>query len=80
MTRAKDHLHLIVPQRFYVQSQRGNGDRHMYASRTRFIPSDILRLFEPCAWPKAAAAGRATAAPSSHAPVDIAARLRRMWR
>ena len=80
MTRAKDHLHLILPQRFYVQAQRGNGDRHMYAARTRFISSDILRLFETCAWPQTPAAGAASAAPSSRAPVDIAARMRRMWR
>src|SRR6516225_6819666 len=38
MTRAKDNLHLIVPQRFFAHSQQSNGDRHMYASRTRFIP------------------------------------------
>ena len=38
MTRAKDHLHLIVPQRFYAHGQRGGGDRHVYAARTRFIP------------------------------------------
>ena len=25
MTRAKNHLHLIVPQRFFAHSQRGNG-------------------------------------------------------
>ena len=79
MTRAKDHLHLILPQRFYVQAQRGSGDRHMYASRTRFIPSDILRLFEACAWPQATARAASTAT-SSHAPVDIGARLRQMWR
>ncbi len=79
MTRAKDHLHLILPQRFYVQSQRGNGDRHMYASRTRFIPSDILRLFETCAWPQAAVRP-ASAATSSRPSIDIGARLRRMWR
>jgi DNA helicase-2/ATP-dependent DNA helicase PcrA len=80
MTRAKDHLHLILPQRFYVQAQRGNGDRHMYAARTRFISSDILRLFETCAWPQTPAAGAASAVPGSGAPVDIAARMRRMWR
>jgi DNA helicase II / ATP-dependent DNA helicase PcrA len=77
MTRAKDHLHLLVPQRFYVQAQRGGGDRHMYAARTRFIPSNILRLFEHGAWPQAAAA--IPASPASRAPVDIAARMRRMW-
>src|SRR5260370_2017691 len=34
MTRAKDHLHMILPQRFFAHQQRGNGDRHMYAPRT----------------------------------------------
>src|SRR5215831_10862858 len=32
MTRAKDNLHLIVPQRFFAHLQQSNGDRHMYAS------------------------------------------------
>jgi DNA helicase II / ATP-dependent DNA helicase PcrA len=77
MTRAKDHLHLIVPQRFYVHSQRGNGDRHMYASRTRFIPAGILRHFEICTWPVAVAGTAAT--PKPRDPVDIGARMRRMW-
>ena len=51
MTRSKDHLHLIVPQRFYAHQQRNNGDRHMYALRTRFIPDAITDRFEQCAWP-----------------------------
>jgi DNA helicase-2/ATP-dependent DNA helicase PcrA len=46
MTRAKDHLHLIVPQRFYAHQQRSNGDRHMYSLRTRFIPNAITDYFE----------------------------------
>jgi DNA helicase-2/ATP-dependent DNA helicase PcrA len=54
MTRAKDNLHLIVPHRFFAHSQQSNGDRHMYASRTRFIPADILGNFQGCAWPLAA--------------------------
>ena len=45
MTRARDHLHVIVPQRFFVHGQRSNGDRHMYASRTRFIPAALLDRF-----------------------------------
>ena len=77
MTRAKDHLHLIVPQRFFVQGQRANGDRHLYASRTRFIPEALLDKFERCAWPKAAAAS--AAAKPVRAPVDIGARVRRSW-
>ena len=38
MTRAKDDLHLVVPQRFFTHGQHAQGDRHVYASRTRFIP------------------------------------------
>jgi DNA helicase II / ATP-dependent DNA helicase PcrA len=78
MTRAKDHLHLIVPQRFFVHQQRGGGDRHMYASCTRFIPIAIRGHFDSRAWPAARAA--ATPAAAARAPVDIGARLRRMWR
>ncbi|MEP6790246.1 MAG: ATP-dependent helicase, partial [Ramlibacter sp.] len=33
MTRARDHLHLIVPHRFYVTQQGAGGDRHIYAAR-----------------------------------------------
>ncbi len=46
MTRAKDSLDLIVPQRFYVTQQMGMGDRHVYAGRTRFIPNRLLGHFE----------------------------------
>jgi DNA helicase-2/ATP-dependent DNA helicase PcrA len=78
MTRAKDQLHLIVPQRFYIHQQRPNGDRHVYAARTRFIPAAILRHFACCAWPSARPGPSGETAPP-RAPVDIRARLRRMW-
>ena len=77
MTRAKDDLHLIVPQRFFVHGQRSNGDRHMYASRTRFIPEAMLDKFERCAWPRAVATP--AAAKSGKTPIDIGARVRRSW-
>ena len=51
MTRARDELTLVVPQRFYVHGQPRNGDRHVLASRTRFIPPDLLKHFERVAWP-----------------------------
>jgi DNA helicase-2/ATP-dependent DNA helicase PcrA len=53
MTRAKDELELIVPQRFYVHGQASRGDRHVYASRTRFVPPSDLGLFESRLWPAA---------------------------
>jgi len=78
MTRAKDHLHLVVPQRFFAHQQRGGGDRHMYAACTRFIPAAIRQHFESRAWPLAGATDARAAMPRE--PVDIGARLRRMWR
>jgi len=31
MTRAKDDLHIVVPQRFFTHGQNAQGDRHVYA-------------------------------------------------
>jgi DNA helicase II / ATP-dependent DNA helicase PcrA len=78
MTRAKDHLHLILPQRFFAHQQKSNGDRHMYTARTRFIPDSIVDRFEVCVWPEATTVAMAKS--SNVQPVDIGARMRRMWR
>ncbi|HQR57392.1 MAG TPA: ATP-dependent helicase, partial [Burkholderiaceae bacterium] len=77
MTRAKDHLTLVVPQRFYVQQQGASGDRHVYASRTRFIPEQIAANFERTSWPVAANEAEPTA--KAVPAVDLAARMRGMW-
>jgi DNA helicase-2/ATP-dependent DNA helicase PcrA len=79
MTRAKDNLALIVPQRFYTHGQAAQGDRHVYAARTRFIPATLLQFFDVGAWPKAAANDRPGAEPRQMR-VDVAARMRGMWR
>ena len=79
MTRAKDQLALIVPHRFYVHGQARGGDKHLYASRTRFIPAGILSEFEVCAWPTAMRAAGSTGR-NSGVTVDLAARMRGMWR
>jgi DNA helicase-2/ATP-dependent DNA helicase PcrA len=78
MTRAKDALHLITPQKFYTHGQASRGDRHVYASRTRFIPSTILDKFTSVTWPKAFD----TAAGSKHPEVrvDLKSRMRGMWK
>jgi DNA helicase-2/ATP-dependent DNA helicase PcrA len=79
ITRAKDHLHIVVPQRFYAHQQRANGDRHMYAVRTRFIPKVITEHFEQCAWPRAACEVSSLLKAPTKA-VDIAARVKNRWR
>jgi DNA helicase-2/ATP-dependent DNA helicase PcrA len=79
MTRARDDLHLVVPQRFFTHGQNAQGDRHVYASRTRFIPDGLLGLFERTAWPEAKPE-LAEGGASQCVRVDIAARMRSMWR
>ena len=79
MTRARDDLHLLVPQRFFTHGQPAKGDRHVYASRSRFIPDRLLTLFEKTSWPLAATG--AAARPASNGPrIDVGARMRGMWR
>jgi len=79
MTRAKDHLDLMVPQRFYTSGQAGLGDRHVNASRTRFIPNRLLAQFESRTWPMATP-GMARVNESPSSPVDLAAQMRAMLR
>ena len=78
MTRAKDELHLIVPQRFFTHQQAARGDRHVYASRSRFLPNTVLSLFDARAWP--AVESRQNPAAPSNTALDVGARMRAMWR
>ena len=75
MTRAKDHLTVVVPQRFYTHQQSTGGDRHVYAARTRFIPDALTSSFEVTSWPPLT---QANAVPLG-AVVDLAAHMRRAW-
>ncbi len=79
MTRARDELNLLVPQRFFVTQQAKRGDRHLYAQRTRFIPRAIVPLFEDILWPPVKPAFIEGLSP---APVrmDIGAQMRSMWK
>jgi DNA helicase-2/ATP-dependent DNA helicase PcrA len=78
MTRAKDCLDLMVPQRFYVSQQSGMGDRHVYASRTRFIPNALLGHFDQVSWPVPEEHAQA-GSESTRRAVDLAAQMRAMW-
>ncbi len=79
MTRAKDDLDLVVPQRFFTHGQNARGDHHVYASRTRFIPDELLGLFEGTTWPSIPA-GLAARDPRQGVRIDVTARMRGMWR
>ncbi len=76
MTRARERLHLLLPQRFHVTQQRARGSRHLYAARSRFIPSALDGLFD-------------TVSPTPPSPdetvpsdlqLDLSARARAAWR
>ena len=76
MTRARDSLHLLAPQRFFTHGQSSLGDRHVYASRTRFLPATLLHLFECSSWPAVATKASAEA---RQVRIDVGARMRSMW-
>ncbi len=77
MTRAKDSLSLITPQRFFTHGQNPQGDRHVYAARTRFIPATLLQFFESATWPLVSASASERSAREIR--IDVAARMRGMW-
>jgi DNA helicase-2/ATP-dependent DNA helicase PcrA len=76
MTRARQHLHLLVPQRFYVTQQTGLGDRHLYGSLTRFIPPALAPCFDLTT---DAATDDAPALARPAVTIDVASRARSMW-
>jgi DNA helicase-2/ATP-dependent DNA helicase PcrA len=78
MTRARHHLHLLVPQRFYVTQQSAHGDRHVYAAISRFLPEAVRDRFVHLG-PHAAAPLAEAAAPVL-ASIDLGARVRAAWR
>jgi DNA helicase-2/ATP-dependent DNA helicase PcrA len=78
MTRARDNLALITPQRFFTHGQNAQGDRHVYASRSRFIPATLLQFFETTSWPLVSAAASERSARQIR--IDVGARMRNMWK
>lgn len=81
MTRAKDELQLLVPQRFYVTQQSGMGDRHVYGTVSRFVTPAVRACLEevtPAADPSADSS--TSSLRGARAPVaDLAARARAQW-
>lgn len=92
MTRAKEQLALLVPQRFYVTQQNALGDRHVYGSLTRFISADMRRLFDEglgkhaedqnpsgTASANASTATRGAVGSVALSTVDLSSRARALW-
>lgn len=77
MTRARRHLQLLVPQRFHVSRQARHGDRHLYASASRFLTPEVQALCEAVTAP--AWAATLPAEPMAPATIDIGTRLHARW-
>jgi DNA helicase II / ATP-dependent DNA helicase PcrA len=80
MTRAKDELDLIVPQRLFMYQQNDQDSGHVYASISRFIPKSIHHVFELKQWrerPSDPISGRSRLLARR---IDVAASVERMWR
>jgi DNA helicase-2/ATP-dependent DNA helicase PcrA len=45
LTRARDRLHVSYPQRYY-RRPRGLEDPHSYSQRSRFLPAEVVELFD----------------------------------
>jgi DNA helicase-2/ATP-dependent DNA helicase PcrA len=78
MTRARQHLHLLVPQRFYVTQQTEFGDRHLYGALSRFIPVALMGCFDTINQ-HIAESQRDPTVGIPTANIDIGGRVRSMW-
>ena len=87
VTRARDQLNVMVPQRFHVTQQRHLGDRHLYASLTRFIPPEVAACFDAVSGDEPVQDDTRDAAPTGDAAsrgittpvVDVARLARQHW-
>ena len=79
MTRARDQLALLMPQRFHVTEQHPRGDRHLYGGLSRFVTPEVLQhcevLSARAVAPDVGADGDGAGCPR----VDLAARARARW-
>jgi DNA helicase II / ATP-dependent DNA helicase PcrA len=81
LTRARDALYVTFPLRFY-QRPRGLDDAHHFGQVSRFLSSDVRRLFDiplPDAAPESEPPLAATAPPGQRAAERVDAHLHTLW-
>ena len=77
MTRARQHLELIQPMRFFSTHQPRFGGNHVLAPRSRFLPDEILHFFDRHS--VTATIEVEAAASVLSIAVNVGARMRQMW-
>lgn len=78
LTRARAHLYVMHPQRYYFHPHF-KSDHHSYSQRTRFIPDELLPLFETVNASQEAPGAGGEATNSNVTTADIRKRIGRMW-
>jgi DNA helicase-2/ATP-dependent DNA helicase PcrA len=77
MTRGREHLELIQPMRFFSTHQPRLGTHHIHAPRSRFLPDDILHLFDRRA--VSTVTGPDVPEVPQSVALGVGARMRGMW-
>ena len=80
MTRAKDELDLIVPQRLFMYQQNEHDSGHVWTSMSRFIPKSIHHAFEQQHRGEAPSGSTTSKLKSRSKSIDVAESIGRMWR
>jgi DNA helicase-2/ATP-dependent DNA helicase PcrA len=80
MTRAKHELDLIAPLKYYLTQQPRLGDGHVFGTRSRFLTPQVMACFESTTWPATTGGGVGLRAPNALPRIDVAAKLRDLWR
>jgi DNA helicase-2/ATP-dependent DNA helicase PcrA len=79
LTRARDALYLIEPQRYHVTQQPRYGDAYVHGARSRFLTDALLERFDRVGPACIDAATPGADVAGCRAPVDVASRIRQMW-
>jgi DNA helicase II / ATP-dependent DNA helicase PcrA len=77
MTRARQHLHLVHPARFFRTHQHRYADGYVLATRSRFIPDGVLDRFERRVHSRGSQPSASR--PDAQIRVDVAAKMREIW-
>ena len=79
MTRSKDVLDLIVPHRFFTRNQGRDGDRHVYANLSRFLPDSIHHVLDRRGWAEDKPATQSSRTRTGQV-IDVRASIKAMWK
>ncbi|MBU6440789.1 MAG: ATP-dependent helicase [Betaproteobacteria bacterium] len=78
MTRAREHLEVLVPQRFFVTQQARYGDAHVYALPSRFLDASVRARMHERTVPAPRHVDTHSLPPDA-STVDLASRVASRW-